>query len=101
MTENHYLNYRERATALAHYILENNSTIRATGNYFKIPKSTVHHDLSIKLKYININLFKQVKKLLNNNFKIKHIHGGESTKLKYSKLKQNININDELEIINY
>jgi len=29
---------------------------------------------------------------------IKHIHGGESTKLKYEKLKQNININDELDI---
>lgn len=88
----------ERIVTLANYILENNSTIRATANNFQIPKSTVHHDLSTKLKYINYSLYLQVKDLLKNNFEIKHIHGGESTKLKYKKLKQNININDELEL---
>ena len=34
-------------------ILENKTTIRATAKKFGIPKSTVHHDLSTKLKYIN------------------------------------------------
>lgn len=86
-----------RAIILANYILENQTTIRATAKEFNIPKSTVHHDLSTKLKYVNYNLFKEVKKLLNNNFKIKHLHGGESTKLKYQKLKSEININDKLE----
>jgi putative DeoR family transcriptional regulator (stage III sporulation protein D) len=87
----------ERIITLANYILENNSTIRATASNFQIPKSTVHHDLSTKLKYINYSLFLQVKELLKNNFNIKHIHGGESTKLKYKKLKEIININDEIE----
>lgn len=83
--------------SLAYYILENQTTIRATANEFKIPKSTVHHDLSVKLKYINYPLYKQVKKLLQNNFNIKHIHGGESTRIKYEKLKKIINKNDEYE----
>ena len=93
-----YYNYNERVIALANFILENKSTIRATAKNFKIPKSTVHHDLSVKLKYINYSLFKEVKELLINNFKIKHIHGGESTKNKYLKLKENININDKYEL---
>lgn len=82
---------------MAYYILENNTTIRETAKAFEIPKSTVHHYLSTKLKYINFSLYKQVHKLLRNNFNIKHIHGGESTKLKYEKLKQEINKNDEIE----
>lgn len=91
----------ERSVNLAYYILENQTTIRATAKAFNIPKSTVHHDLSTKLKFIDKNLYKKVKTLLQQNFAIKHIHGGESTKLKYKKLKEQININDEMEIINY
>ena len=72
---------------LAHYILEHQTTIRATAKVFNIPKSTVHHDLSVKLKNINCCLYRQVKKLLRDNFNIKHIHGGESTKIKYEKLR--------------
>ena len=88
----------ERIIKLANYILENKTTIRSTAKFFSIPKSTVHHELSTKLKYINYSLYLEVKKLLEENFNIKHIHGGESTKLKYKKLKQLINQNDEYEI---
>lgn len=90
----------DRPITLAYYILDNNTTIRATAKHFNIAKSTVHHDLSYKLKFINYNLFKKVKKLLKNNFEVKHIHGGESTKLKYEKLKSNINKNDEFDLLN-
>ena len=41
---------------MAYYILENNTTIRATAKEFKIPKSTVHHNLSVKLKYISLRI---------------------------------------------
>ena len=42
-----------RPIILANYILENKTTIRATAKEFNIPKSTVHHDLSVKLKYLD------------------------------------------------
>ena len=84
---------------MAYFILENNTTIRATAKVFNTPKSTVHHNLSTKLKYINLPLYQEVNKLLKNNFEIKHIHGGESTRNKYLKLKQEINKNDEVELI--
>ena len=86
-----------RPLYLAHYILEHETTIRATAKEFNIPKSTVHHDLSVKLKYLNYDLYKQVKKLLEENFNIKHIHGGESTKHKYEQLKKEIAKTDETE----
>lgn len=94
-----YNENEEEIIRMAYYILENNTTIRATAKEFNIPKSTVHHNLSVKLKYINLPLHKQVGQLLKNNFEIKHIHGGESTKIKYQKLKQVINKNDEAEFI--
>ena len=85
---------------MANHILEKQTTIRETAKAFNTPKSTVHHDLSVKLKYIDIILYREVKELLEHNFEIKHIHGGESTKLKYEKLKQEINKNDELDLNN-
>ena len=84
--------------SLAEYILKNQTTIRATAKEFKIPKSTVHNLLSTKLKNINKHLYEQVKELMKTNFQIKHIHGGESTKLKFSKLKNKINKNDKFEL---
>ncbi|MBQ8615231.1 MAG: sporulation transcriptional regulator SpoIIID [Clostridia bacterium] len=89
----------ERILCMANFILENHTTIRATAKAFNIPKSTVHHDLSTKLKYVDYSLFKEVKKLLEENFSVKHIHGGMSTKIKYEKLKAEINKNDELDTI--
>lgn len=91
----------ERILMMANHILDNKTTIRSTAKAFNIPKSTVHHDLSIKLKYINYSLFLEVKKLLDENFKIKHIHGGESTRIKYQKIKEEINKNDELDASSY
>lgn len=84
-----------RPKALAYHLLKNNSTIRATAKVFGLPKSTVHHDVSIKLKYIDYQLYLKVKKLLDKNFNIKHIHGGESTKQKYLALKKQPDFNFE------
>ena len=94
-----YYENEDYIVKMAYYILENNTTIRAIAKEFNTPKSTVHHNLSVKLKYINLPLYYEVDKLLKNNFNIKHIHGGESTKNKYLKLKQIINKNDESEFI--
>ena len=67
------------------YILKNKTTIRATAKYFCISKSTVHYDLSTRLKKINLHLYKKVEKLLKNNFNLRHIRGGNATKNKYKK----------------
>ena len=48
-----YEDLDDRALRLAYYILDKHTTIRATAKAFNIPKSTVHHDLSVKLKYLD------------------------------------------------
>ena len=74
-----------RAEQFAQYIIDNNSTIRKTAKYFDISKSTVHNDVSKKLKNENYRLYVKVKKILVKNFQEKHIRGGLSTQLKYKK----------------
>ena len=84
---------------LAYHILDHNTTIRATAKAFNIPKSTVHHILKTNLKYISYPLHRQVRELMIRNFNNKHIHGGEATKKKYEKIKEEVNQNDEYEFV--
>ena len=76
---------KSREEEFAIFIIEKNSTIRRCADYFGISKSTVHNDLSKKLKVTNKFLYYQVYKVLNKNLAERHLRGGLSTKLKYSK----------------
>ncbi len=75
----------ERVLEVAQYIIDSKATIRKTAKAFGLSKSTVHTDLSKKLKYENYELYLRVQILLKNNFKEKHLRGGESTRIKYKK----------------
>ena len=48
--------------------------------------TTVHKDVSERLKKINPSLAKQVRAILDENKAERHIRGGMATKLKYSHL---------------
>ena len=74
---------RERAEVLANYVIENSATVRATAVHFGISKSTVHKDLTYKLKYTHPTLYKQVKEILELNKSERHLRGGEATRRKY------------------
>ena len=78
----------QRAIAVAKYIVENKSTVRGTAKKFAISKSTVHKDVSSRLKYIDLKLYKEVNLILQENKAERHIRGGLATKLKYSKAKK-------------
>ena len=47
----------ERAVDLAHYIIDTGDTVRGAAKKFGISKSTVHKDVSERLKKINPALF--------------------------------------------
>ena len=72
-----------RTLEYAMYIVDNKATIRATAKYFGVAKSTVHYDLKSRLPNYDINLYAQVKEILQQNFNEKHIRGGLATKQKY------------------
>ena len=76
---------KERCEVLADYIIENNATVRSTARFFGISKSTVHKDVSEKLRYINPVMYSVVKEILNLNKSERHIRGGEATRIKYLK----------------
>ena len=70
---------------VAKYILEKNTTVRQTAKTFGVSKSTIHKDVTERLKEINTSLAKEVKNVLDKNKSERHIRGGLATKLKYEK----------------
>ena len=75
----------QRAIELAEYIVENKTTVRAAAKKFGISKSTVHMDVSERLKKLNPALYKDVRKILDINKAERHIRGGMATKQKFLK----------------
>ena len=73
----------ERACELAVYMIETGATVRAAAKKFGISKSTVHKDLTCRLKQYNLGLYQQVRQILEHNKKERHIRGGIATKRKY------------------
>ena len=66
----------ERAVELGEYIIENKATVR---------KSTVHKDVAQRLKYVDPQLYREVKNVLEVNKAQRHIRGGMATRMKYKK----------------
>ena len=73
----------DRATLLGQYIVESGATVRATAKKFHISKSTVHKDVSERLRTVSPQLYVQVKAVLDLNKAQRHIRGGQATKEKY------------------
>lgn len=80
---------RERPELLAEYVIDTGATVRATAAHFGVSKSTVHKDLTYKLKYVNPSLYNAVKQILAKNKSERHIRGGEATRKKYLKKHEN------------
>lgn len=76
-------NIEERAVELAEYIIDNRATVRAAAAKFGVSKSTVHKDLSERLKRVNAPLYEKVKEVLDFNKSERHIRGGLATRKKY------------------
>ena len=53
----------------------------------KVSKSTVHKDLHERLLEIDEKLYEKVDIILQKHLQIRHINGGNATKLKYEKLR--------------
>ncbi len=73
----------ERAVELGEYIVDNKTTVRAAAKEFGISKSTVHMDVSQRLKSLNPQLFREVREVLEINKAQRHIRGGLATREKY------------------
>ena len=73
----------ERAIKCAEYIVATGCTVRACSAHFSVSKSTVHKDVSERLKYIDKKLYEQARAVLSRNLSERHIRGGIATREKY------------------
>ena len=74
---------QERAKLLGSYIAETKATVRQTARAFAVSKSTVHADVTRRLRRIDRDLYEQVRAVLDENKRERHIRGGNATKEKY------------------
>ena len=79
---------KNRAIQLGEHIVENKDTVRHTAAKFGISKSTVHKDVTDRLKQINPYLYREVGLILEQNKQERHMRGGEATKQKYLQMKE-------------
>ena len=84
------ISIEERACKLARYIIDTKDTVRGAAKQFGISKSTVHKDVSQRLKNINLSLYMEVRKILDENKAVRHIIGRMATKLKYIEQKNKV-----------
>lgn len=73
----------ERAVELGEYIVENKTTVREAAKQFGVSKSTVHTDVSQRLRKLNPGLYHEVRAVLDVNKAQRHIRGGIATREKY------------------
>lgn len=78
----------QRVMAIADYMIETRCTVRDAAGKFGISKSTVHKDISERLKLLSPTKANLAKKLLETNKSERHIRGGNATKEKYKGIKK-------------
>ena len=74
----------DRALTLGLYIAEEGATVRAAAQKFGVSKSTVHKDVTGRLRRLNPTLYQSVRAILDRNKSERHIRGGMATKRKYA-----------------
>ena len=77
------INVYERAVSIGNYVVETKATVRGAAKKFKVSKSTVHKDITDRLKIEDPILQKEVAKVLTLNKQERHLRGGEATRRKY------------------
>ncbi|MEE1104973.1 MAG: sporulation transcriptional regulator SpoIIID, partial [Ruminococcus sp.] len=63
----------DRALTLGLYIAEEGATVRAAAQKFGVSKSTVHKDVTGRLRRLNPTLYQSVRAILDRNKSERHI----------------------------
>lgn len=75
-----------RVLSEARHILDTGCTLRQCAAVYGVGKSTVHTDVTVRLRMLDTGLCEQVSQVLSINLADRHLRGGESTKNKYRAL---------------
>ena len=82
----------KRPVMIGQYLVKNKMTVRQAAARFGISKSTVHKDVTARLKNIDPTLYESVRKVLEENKALRHIRGGMATMKKYMEKVRNDDI---------
>ena len=74
---------KDRPEELGAFVIDTEATVRQAARHFGISKSTVHKDLTEKLRYTHPSMYEQVRRILERNKAERHLRGGEATRKKY------------------
>ncbi|NLG81967.1 MAG: stage III sporulation protein D [Bacilli bacterium] len=74
---------QNRVLSVAETILNTQGTVRSVALIHGVSKSTVHKDLTDRLIQIDKHLYEKVRELLEYNKSVRHLRGGNSTRMKY------------------
>ena len=77
----------DRVLMLAAYIAATGATVRDAAKRFGVSKSTVHKDMTERLRNVDRALYLRVRRVLDCNREQRHIRGGLATREKYQNLK--------------
>ena len=72
----------------ANYVINTKNTVREVAKVFNVSKSTVHKDLQERLRELDEKLHSQIEAIFKEHVEIRHLKGGESTRIRYLKLKE-------------
>ncbi len=72
----------------ANYVINTKNTVREVAKVFNVSKSTVHKDLQERLMELDEKLHSQIETIFKEHVEIRHLKGGESTRIRYLKLKE-------------
>lgn len=70
---------------LGELLIETNVTVRALAKATGYSKSTVHKDLTERLPNVDAALSEDVAKILAYHKSVRHLRGGEATRIKWMK----------------
>ena len=74
----------ERAKQLGAYIVETGATVRQAAQRLAVSKSTVHVDVTRRLRRLDPDLYACVRQVLDENKRERHLRGGQATKRKFA-----------------
>ena len=79
---------RLRVMQAAEYILETGATVRACAVKFGVSKTTIHKDMRDRLPRMDEELCAQVDEVLKRNLRERHLRGGDATRQKFQRLRE-------------
>ena len=76
-----------RRIKVAEHLVSSRCTVRDAAKRFGISKSTVHKDVTLRLRTEDPDLYKRVREVLDRNKADRHLRGGEATRRKFQRIK--------------